>query len=399
MKKNPIYRVFQRENKRLIRYPRYLVILTLGAVFSFVFFATMTREGQPQRLPVGVVDMDGSYLSRRICHELDATPGVQVKEVFTNHMAARRAMQRGDIYAFYEIPKGTYNEVLQFHAPKFVLYNNSAYLLAGTLCYKQLATMGMLAAGAVQREVLRKKGYGEKEIMGLIQPVAFETRNISNPWINYGVYLMTTLIPAIMAFIALMHTSFSIARERQRRTVKHWMKKANGSALYALLGKMIPYLMWYTLLTMTANLIMFGFMDFPMNGSWVLMILNTVLLIFAAQCAAALIASCIPDPSLAMSVSTLYSAMSFSLSGFSFPIEAMPGFFQSFSWLYPIRHYFLNYTDIAINGSNLHQCWPHICALMGFGLLLLLGAMVLKWQVNNNTAEVPKVKDELKKVK
>ncbi len=385
---NPIYRVFLRESRRLIRYPRYLVILTIGAVFSFIFFATMTNEGQPQRLPVGVVDMDGSYLSRRICHELDATPGVKVKEVFGNHEAARRAMQRGEIYAFYEIPKGTYNEVLQFHAPKFVLYNNACYLLAGTLCYKQLATMGMLAAGGVQREVLRKKGHGEDDIMGLIQPVAFETRNISNPWINYGVYLMTTLIPAIMAFIVLMHTAFSIVRERQRRTVKHWMKKANGSALYALLGKMLPYTLWYTMLTLTANLAMFGFMDFPMNGSWLLMVLNTVLLIVAAQCAGGFIASCINDPSLAMSVCTIYSAMSFSLSGFSFPIDAMPGFFKSFSWLYPIRHYFLNYTDIAINGNNLHQCWPHFCALIAFGLLLIIGAMVLKGQVNKNTAEV-----------
>ena len=381
-----------RECKRLIRYPRYLVILTIGAAFSFVFFATMTQEGQPQRLPVGVVDMDGSYLSRRICHELNATPGVQVKEIYNNHMEARRAMQRGEIFAFYEIPKGTYNEVLQFHAPKFVLYNNACYLLAGTLCYKQLATMGMLAAGGVQREVLRKKGYGEKAIMGLIQPVAFETRNISNPWINYGVYLMTTLIPAIMAFIALMHTGFSIVRERQRRTVKHWMKKAHGSALYALLGKMLPYTLWYSLLALTANVVMFGFMDFPMNGSWLLMVANTVLLILAAQCAGCMIASCINDPSLAMSVCTLYSAISFSLSGFSFPIDAMPGFFKSFSWLYPIRHYFLNYTDIAINGNNLHQAWPHFCALIAFGLLLLLGAMVLKWQVNNNTAEVKKVK-------
>lgn len=383
-----------REYKRLIAYPRYLVILTFGAVLTFVFFATMTDEGQPQRLPVGVVDMDGSYLSRRICHELNATPGVQVKEVFDNHMAARRAMQRGEIFAFYEIPKNTYNEVLQFHAPKFVLYNNAAYLLAGTLCYKQLATMGMLAAGGVQREVLRKKGVGEKQIMGLIQPVAFETRNISNPWINYGVYLMTTLIPAVIAFIALMHTAFSIVRERQRRTVKHWLKKAHGSTVYALLGKMLPYTLWYSLLALMANLIMFGFMDFPMNGSWLLMALNSVLLIVAAQCVACLIAGCINDPSLAMSVSTLYSAMSFSLSGFSFPIDAMPGFFQSFSWLYPIRHYFLNYTDIAINGNNLHQCWPHFCALLGFGLLLLLGAMVLKWQINHNTAEV---KREVKK--
>lgn len=378
--------MFLRECKRLIARPRYLVILTIGAVFSFVFFATMTSEGQPQRLPVGVVDLDGSYLSRRICHELDATPGVHVKEVFTNHREARRAMQRGEIFAFYEIPKGTYNEVLQFKAPKFVLYNNASYLLAGTLCYKQLATMGMLAAGGVQREILRKKGFGEKEIMGLIQPVVFETRNISNPWINYGVYLMTTLIPAIIAFIALMHTAYSISRERKERTIKQWMKKASGNTLYGMLGKMLPYTIWYTLLALVANVIMFGFMGFPMYGSWGLMVLNTMLLIFASQCAACLIAGCINEPSLAMSVSTLYSAMSFSLSGFSFPIDAMPGFFKSFAWLYPIRHYFLNYTSIAINGNNLHHCWPHICALMAFGLLLLLGSFVLHRQIEKNTA-------------
>ena len=60
-------------------------MLTLGIVLTFIIFATMTSNGQPQRLPVGVVDMDGSYLSRRICHELDATSGVKVHAVYNNN--------------------------------------------------------------------------------------------------------------------------------------------------------------------------------------------------------------------------------------------------------------------------------------------------------------------------
>lgn len=382
-----IYRVFKRECRRLVNQPRYLIVLTLGAVLTFVIFATMTHNGQPQRLPVGVVDMDGSYLSRRICHELDATSGVQVHAVYNNHMEARRAMQRGEIFAFYEIPAGTYNEVLQFKAPHFVLYNNASYLLAGTLCYKQLATMGMLAAGAVQREILRKKGFDEEQIMGLIQPVAFETRNISNPWINYGIYLMTTLIPAVMAFIALMHTGYAVSKERRQKSIKRWMQKARGNALYALVGKMLPYTLWYTLLTLIANLIMFGFLGFPMEGSWMLMVLSTILLIFAAQCAGAFISCCINDPPLAMSVCTLYSAMSFSLSGFSYPIESMPPVFQSFCWLYPIRHYFLNYREIAIYGNGFGHCWEQFAALLAFGLLLLIGAYMLHWQTGKNRAQ------------
>ena len=380
--KTSILRVLKRELRRIWRNPRYIIILTLGIVFTFVFFASMTKEGQPKRLSVAVVDMDGSYLSRRICHEINATQGVSVKAVYNNHSEARKAMQRGDIFAFYEIPQGTYNDLLQFRSPHFVLYVNSAYMLAGTLSYKQLATMGMLATGAVQREVYRKKGYKDDEIMGLIQPVEYDTRTIGNPWINYGNYLMTTLIPAVIAFIVLMHSAYVISRERQECTLKNWLRRAGGNTLYALIGKMLPYNIWYIFLCLLANLIMFGFMGFPLEGSWLLMVLNSILLVFAAQCAGCFIAGSIPDPPLAMGVSAIYSAMSFSLSGFSFPVESMPTFFYSFSWLYPIRHYFLNFSDIAIFGNGFGHCWPRFCALLAFGLLLLMGAFMMQWQQN-----------------
>lgn len=376
-----IARVIHRELRRIVLNPRYPIILTLGIVVTFVFFATLTHEGQPLRLPVAVVDMDGTYMSRRICHELNATSGVEVRAVYNNHTEARKAMQRGKIFAYYEIPKGTYNNLLQFRAPHFVLYVNSAYMLAGTLSYKQLATMGMLAAGAVQREVYRKKGYGEDQLMGLIQPVEYDTRNIGNPWINYGSYLMTTLIPAVIAFIIVMHTIYIIARERHERTLRSWLRKTRGNTLYALIGKMLPYTCWYTLLMLLANLIMFGFMHFPLAGSWMLMVLNSVLLVFAAQCAGCFIGCCVPDPPLAMSVGAIYSAMSFSFSGFSFPIDSIPAFFQPFARIYPIRYYFLNYCDIAIYDNGMEHCWPRFCALMLFGLLVVGGAAMLNWQV------------------
>mgnify|MGYP002622174349 CR=1 FL=1 len=351
--------------------------MTLGVVVSFLFFATATETGQPLNLPVGVVDCDGSYVSRRICHEIAATSAVDVKAVYNSHTEARKAMQRGEIFAFYEIPKGTYNEVLQFHSPHMSLYTNSAYMLAGTLSYKQLATMGMLATGAVQREILRKKGYGEEQIMGLIQPVEYDTHMIGNPWSSYQVYLMSTLIPAIIAFIALMHTAYVIARERKERTMHAWLKKAGGNTLTALLGKMLPYTAWYSLLCVAANLVMYGPMHFPFEGSWLLMVLNSIMLVTAAQCAGCFISACLPDESLAMSICAIYCAMSFSLSGFSFPVESMPRIFEPLSWLYPIRHYYHNFCDIAIFGNGLEHCWPSFCALAGFGLVLLIGAWML----------------------
>lgn len=356
--------------------PRYVILLTIGIIFSFVFFATLMKDGQPQKLPVAVVDMDGTYLSRRICHELAATQGVDVIAVYNNHTEARKSMQQGKIFAFYEIPQGTYNELLQFHAPHFGLYTNTAYLLAGMLSYRQLATMGMLAAGAVQREVFRKKGYTDEALMGLIQPIEFDTHPIGNPWISYKIYLMTVIIPAIIAFLSLVHTSYLIGRELEERTIRSWMYKARGNALKAILGKILPYTFHYSLLAFTANLIMFGPMHFPMAGNWPLLMLFTVLLIFAAQCAAVFIAGCLGDPQLSLGITGVYGALCFSLCGFSFPVESMPRVLSSISWLYPIRHYYLAYRDMAIFGNGLEHCWPQLCALLSFGLLLLIGTFM-----------------------
>ena len=381
-----MWRVVNRELRRIWHSPRYLVILTLAAVLSFVFFATLTQEGQPQKLHIGVVDLDHSYLSRRLCHELEATQGVSVAAVYDNHTEARMAMQRGEIFAFYEIPAGTYNELLQFHAPRFSLYTNQSYLLAGSLSYRQLATMGKLAAGAVQREVLRKKGYKDDAIMGLIQPVALETHAVGNTKASYCIYLMTTLIPGIIALLALLHTAYVIGRERQERTVKSWMRKAGGDALKAMWGKALPYTCYYSMLLLLANVIMYGPMGMPLEGSWLLLALHSVLLIVAGQSAAMFLMGCVPDPSVAMSLTSAYATLSFTMCGFSFPVDAMPLPMQSFSLMFPLRHYFLAMRDIAFFGNGFDICWPQTAMLTAFWLLSLIGAAMLNRQSERRLA-------------
>ena len=97
----------KRELRRIFRQgqSRYLILTSLGIVFCYVFFLTLMREGQPERLPIAIVDQDGSYLSRRLCHEINATQGVRVVAVYPTHTEARRAMQRQEIYAFSKYQK------------------------------------------------------------------------------------------------------------------------------------------------------------------------------------------------------------------------------------------------------------------------------------------------------
>ena len=248
----------QRELGMIKASPRYLIWLTAGVVFSYIFFLTFMWEGQPENLPIAVVDQDGSYLSRRLCHEIDATQGVDVVAVYNSHKEAREAMQRQEIFAFLEIPAGTYSEVLDFKAPHLALYSNNAYLLAGTLSFKTLSTIGKLTSAAVQREVMRKKGYSNDQIMAMIQPIEIDAHLISNPWGSYLPYVLTTMLPGIIGVMVLLFTVYLVTNEYKLKTAESWLTTANGDMLAALLGKLLPYTFWFTLLGIVGNIIMFG---------------------------------------------------------------------------------------------------------------------------------------------
>lgn len=360
----------------LFYHPKYLIMLTLGVVFSYVFFLTLMREGQPEKLPIAVVDQDGSFLSRRLCHELSATQGVSVVAVYNNHLQARDAMQRQRIFAFLEIPKGTYNEVLQFHRPTITIYSNNAYLLGGSFSYKSLATMTKLACGAVQREVLRKKGYNEKTIAGLIQPIELDTHPIANPTVNYQPYILTTVLPGIIGLMVLMLTIMQM-HYWVSWTPYERLKLCHGDLLACIWGKLLPYTVWFGIVGIFGNLVLFGFCHFPLNGSFLVLSLAYILFILALQSMGLLLVGLIPEMHMSICIGAIYGTLSFTLSGFSYPASSMPGGMQAFGYIFPLRHYYLAYVNIAHFNGTPQQIISHIGILLAFMSAGYIGIMLI----------------------
>ena len=76
-----------------------------------------------------------------------------------------------------------------------------------------------------------------------------------------------------------------------------------------------------------------------------------------------------PSMRMSMSISSLWSVLSFSMCGSAFPIMGMDPPLQSLSWLFPLRHYFMLYQVTVLNGFPLIDAWFHLVALVGFTLL------------------------------
>ena len=70
-----------------------------------------------------------------------------------------------------------------------------------------------------------------------------------------------------------------------------------------------------------------------------------------------------------MSVCSLWGVLSFSLSGFTFPVSAMHPVLQLACNLFPLRHYYLIYCNQALNGYSIAYVWMHVVGLLCFMLL------------------------------
>ena len=375
----------QRELKQMFARPLYIMSSVVVMAFCTIFFLSLLKSGTAEKMPVAVVDLDQSTISQRLVHEMQATSSVDVLMVTNSYAEARDAMQKGKIYGIFLIREGFYRDLATFKRPHLDCYMTNAYTVGGNTAYKQMLTVANLVSGAFQREVLRKKGMTDEVIMHRIQPIAIEGHLIANPWSNYSVYLVSTILPGILGLICMMLTIFVIGYELKMKTAHTWMAMSGNNFTIAILGKLTPYTLIYFLLGVGCHLVLYDYVGFPVHGSHVRLMFGLLLFIFAMEALGVLMITLLPDLRNALSVGALYSMLGFSLSGFTYPNMAMLAPVRAISYLEPLRHYYLIYVNEALLGAPTINSMPYAMALMAFVLAALLASPRLRKILINDT--------------
>ena len=360
--------VVRRELRIMRNRPIYLLGSVVTVAFCAIFFLTFLKQGLPHDLPIGIVDLDNSSLSRNFSRQLDATQLGKVLK-YDSFAEAREDMQSGKITAVCVIPAGMYADVQASRRPTFTYYLNGLYFVGGALSYKNILTMINLADGAVQREVLRAKGVNEDAIMERIQPVNVDVHQIGNQYTNYGYYLTNIFLPGVLALTVVIILIYSLGAELKYGTSRHLLSTAGGSMYNALFGKLVVYTTLFSVIGLILILLMYDWMHFPINGSIWNMFLAIVLLVLASESVAIFIIGLLPIPRLALSIGALYSVLAFSMSGFTLPVETMPPYIQGLAEAFPLRHYFLFYSREVIFGTGFAGWWQEVIHLLIFLLL------------------------------
>ena len=371
---NRLYKVIRRELDIIRRRPVYILASVGVLLANIVFYVSLFGDGLPHDLPIGLIDQDRSSTSRAFAQQLDASQLGKVIYYDDMHLA-RRDMETGRITSYVVIPEGFNADLQSQRQPHIGYYVNSLYFVGGALAYKDILTMVNLTGGAVQREVLRMKGMNEREIMAQIQPIVLDQHQIGNPATNYGIYINGVLLPGILEMIVILITIYTLGAELKYGTSRHLLEVAGGSFERALLGKMVPYAVIFTVLGVVLELVLFHWLKYPLTGSIWWMFLDMLLLVSASEALAVFIIGLFPVLRLAISVGAIVSVLGFSLAGFTLPVEVMPPYLQGFSAIFPLRHYYLFHVQETIWGSGFAGWWQEVVHLL---LFLFLPPVVMR---------------------
>lgn len=367
-----ILKIARRELRRMASKPIYWFCMIAAPLFCFVFFTSLMAEGLPTDMPLGLVDNDNTTTSRSLTRNLDAFEMTSIKEQYANVTEAREAVQRGDIYGFYYIPKGTTRKAQRQELPVVSFYTNYSYLVAGSLLYRDMRTMSELASGAASRTVLYAKGATERQAMAFLQPIVIDSHAINNPWLNYNVYLSNVILPGLLMLFIFMVTVFSIGTEVKYNTVHDWLIMARGSMFHALAGKLLPQTLIFFFIGIAFAIGLYGVLHFPCHCGLPTMLLVMFLGIIGAQGLGVFMFAMLPTLRMSLSFASLWGVISFSICGMSYPVMAMHPTLQGLSLLFPLRHYFLLYVNCALDGYPLMNAAPYVVGLLLFALLPLL---------------------------
>ena len=318
-------------------------------------------------VPVVVADGDRSRRSRELIARFDASPNFRIVDAVSTVAEIEPFLERGQAWLALSIPAG-YGDVID-EGRHTVLQ----VVADGTDSNSTTVALGYatsLIAGYGQELVASRSG-------GPVAP-AIDAR--VRVWFNPRLESRYFMLPGVLALVLLVVTanlaSMAIVREKELGT----LEQLNVTPLRRwelIVGKLLPYGVIAMIDVVLVVAVAVGWFQVPLLGSFALLLAMCFVYVFSTLALGLFISTISDTQQQAMMTSTFFflTPMIY-LSGFIFPIENMPAVIQPVTYLIPLRYFLVIVRGIFLKGIGLDLLWPEAMALGGWGIAVLLLAVV-----------------------
>ncbi|MGF1909584.1 ABC transporter permease [Vibrio kasasachensis] len=348
-----------------------VLALSIWGVFS---------QGIARDVPIGVVDLSHSEMSRTLSRYYDATSSMVVTQQLQSVQQAEQALIQSDIYAYAVIPANFEEDVYKGLMPQVSVFYNSQTILIG----KVINSAFVQAQGTFNAQIgtIANLSHGNQTLssaMGKAVPIRTQVTPLFNKNSNYAQFLVSAIIPALWQIVVVVSTILILAANHRHRKLQAWLETQPAKSIVTTLA---PYLSVFMLQGFAFLCWFYLGFEWPMNGS----LLTLVIAQFATSIACMIMGGFFffmtLDPARAMSFAGAFTAPSFAFMGITFPVNDMSSLAQFWRSLLPISHYIeLQVSQVSYGAdwtTSIQELIPMLGYILPFVLMLLLAEKHLK---------------------
>jgi ABC-2 type transport system permease protein len=353
--------VLRKEAVQMLRDRGTLRFALLIPAFQLALFGLI--DTNVSHVPTVVFDQSRTAESRSLVTDFVNTSFFDVVSWAPSRAAMREVIVAGKASIGLEIPPDyARKRVNREPADVLVLIDGSDSTMAG----QTLAAANGVALSRSLTELFERAG--TKDLALRTHPVL-----LFNPDSRTANLLIPGLVAILLTFSGTLLASFAIVRERERGTLEQLMVTP-ASPVAVVLGKLLPYLALAFLQLLFILFLMTVIFRVPIHGSlWLLLALSVVYL-FALLALGLLVSSWARTQMEAIQIAQMFLLPSIMLSGYIFPLAALPGPLRLFAKLLPATHFIAISRGIVIRGAGFADLWPSVASLLVIAVVLVAGS-------------------------
>ena len=347
-----------------------LIALLVIQLVIYGYAATFTVN----HVSTAVLDLDNSQVSRALISHFVATGRFDIVDYPSSQAQFNR-----------DINTGTAVAGIIIHAGFAKRFANGAGAPLEVVVDGTNSNTALIALGYVSQIV----GVFEQErappaVGGGIgaAPRAVNISLQARPWFNEGLDDRWFFIPGVIGTLAMMQvislTAFAVVREREMGTLEQIMVSPISRVEF-ILGKTVPFfLIGFGDVALVTGLGALLF-HIPFIGGPLVLMLGSTLFLLAAIGFGLLLSTQSRTQQQAFALNFFIVNPFFILSGFAFPIAAMPVALQWFTLINPLRYYIVILRAVFLKGVGVAVLWPDFLALFMLSAIMLV-VSVLRFQ-------------------
>ena len=333
----------------------FFVVLMMPIMFSLIFGYAVTTDIED--IQIAILDNDKTVESREIIEKF-GTSDYFLTNYYVSSIDEVEALIGGNkVKGALIIPSGFSSAIQRGEDGNYqlILDGSDPNVSRVALQYgNMIASQYKLTKGVVEGEAT----------------FGISTRVWYNPNMKSAMFVIPALIGLIMQNITILLTAFSLVRERENGTIEQLIVSPI-KPIELILGKMIPYIVIGSFDFLLALFFGTWYFGVPIVGNLGLLIGLGFGFVIVALALGMLVSTIAKTQLEAMQLVIIVLLPSVILSGFMFPVEAMPLAIQMISRAIPLTYFITILRGIILKGVGIEFLWTEVYTLLGMGILLL----------------------------